>query len=108
MTIELIVFQIEGFIKINSPQGSMPLISCDECGKEISNKATSCPYCGAPTKWGKKETKKERRKKRGNVQGAGCLLIILSIILGLTVLGIPFAVFLGIVGLVVLVIGLFL
>ena len=86
----------------------MPLMNCTECGKEISDKAASCPHCGAPTKWGQKETKKERRKRRGNVQGAGCLLIILAIILGLTVIGIPFAVFLGIVGLTVIVIGLFL
>lgn len=86
----------------------MPLMNCTECGKEISDKAASCPHCGAPTEWGQKETKKERRKKRGNVQGAGCLLIILAIILGITVVGAPFAIFLGIIGLVVMVIGLFL
>lgn len=26
----------------------MALINCPECGKEISDKATSCPNCGAP------------------------------------------------------------
>lgn len=26
----------------------MALINCHECGKEISDKATSCPNCGAP------------------------------------------------------------
>ncbi len=26
----------------------MALINCPECGKEISNKATSCPNCGMP------------------------------------------------------------
>lgn len=26
----------------------MALIKCDECGREISEKATSCPSCGAP------------------------------------------------------------
>lgn len=26
----------------------MPLIKCYECGKEISDKALSCPHCGAP------------------------------------------------------------
>ena len=26
------------------------LIKCNECGKEISDKATSCPNCGAPVK----------------------------------------------------------
>jgi len=26
----------------------MALISCTECGKEVSDKASSCPNCGAP------------------------------------------------------------
>ncbi len=26
----------------------MALINCDECGKEISDSASSCPGCGAP------------------------------------------------------------
>lgn len=26
----------------------MPLINCNECGKEISDKAASCPNCGSP------------------------------------------------------------
>ena len=26
----------------------MALINCTECGKEISDKAASCPHCGAP------------------------------------------------------------
>ena len=26
----------------------MALISCSECGKEVSEKAISCPNCGAP------------------------------------------------------------
>lgn len=26
----------------------MALILCEECGKEISDKATSCPHCGCP------------------------------------------------------------
>jgi uncharacterized membrane protein YvbJ len=26
----------------------MALIPCDECGKEISEKAAACPNCGAP------------------------------------------------------------
>lgn len=27
----------------------MPLISCSDCGKEISDRAPTCPNCGAPT-----------------------------------------------------------
>lgn len=26
----------------------MALIKCQECGKEISQKATNCPHCGNP------------------------------------------------------------
>lgn len=26
----------------------MALIKCQECGKEISNKANACPNCGCP------------------------------------------------------------
>ena len=26
----------------------MALIKCPECGKEISDKAASCPHCGNP------------------------------------------------------------
>ena len=28
----------------------MALIKCSECGKEVSDKAASCPNCGAPIK----------------------------------------------------------
>ena len=27
----------------------MALISCSECGNQISDKAATCPHCGAPT-----------------------------------------------------------
>ena len=27
----------------------MAFISCPECGKAISDKATTCPHCGCPT-----------------------------------------------------------
>ena len=26
----------------------MPIINCSECGKEVSDKASSCPNCGCP------------------------------------------------------------
>lgn len=40
----------------------MALIKCAECGKEISNKATTCPNCGCPIE---KEKKKVRIVKIG-------------------------------------------
>lgn len=27
----------------------MTMIKCEECGKEISDRAVNCPHCGAPT-----------------------------------------------------------
>lgn len=30
----------------------MALISCDECGNEVSSKAETCPNCGAPVAGG--------------------------------------------------------
>lgn len=27
----------------------MAMIKCRECGREISDQAPSCPYCGAPS-----------------------------------------------------------
>lgn len=85
----------------------MPLINCSSCNKEISHFAVTCPHCGAPTEYGIETAKKEKRKKRGNVQGAGCLMIVLAVILGVTVVGLPFAVILCIAGLAVLVYGFF-
>lgn len=85
----------------------MALIICIECSKIISDNAATCPHCGAPTKYGQKQAKKARRIKKGNVQGVGCLLMMIVIILGLTVIGIPFAVFIFVAGLVVLVVGFF-
>lgn len=35
----------------------MALISCKECGREVSDKATSCPHCGAPIAESNQNTK---------------------------------------------------
>ena len=42
----------------------MALIKCSECGKEISNKANTCPNCGCPIE---KEKKKVRIIKSGGL-----------------------------------------
>jgi hypothetical protein len=88
------------------------LFECKDCGKEISKKASSCPNCGAPTTYGKKQEKKKERKqkeqrssKRSNRQGCGCLLIVLAVVLGLSLIGAPLAGLIFIIGVVVLVVG---
>ena len=40
----------------------MALISCTECGKEISDKAKSCPFCGAPTTFAKKQIEEKKQQ----------------------------------------------
>ncbi|MCA9558082.1 MAG: hypothetical protein KC583_05885, partial [Myxococcales bacterium] len=49
----------------------------------------------------------ERRKRRGNTQGCGCLLIILAGLMMATAVGGPLAIIVGFVGIVVLIVGLF-
>ena len=39
----------------------MALISCIECGKEISDKAKSCPFCGAPTAFAKNQIEEKKQ-----------------------------------------------
>lgn len=52
----------------------MALIECKECGNEVSDKAESCPNCGAPNK----------KKPSGCCAGIGCgPLVVAFLILGL-------------------------
>jgi len=77
------------------------IIKCTECGKEISSEALDCPGCGKP----QTETQKSaRRKKRGNTQGAGCLIILIGG--GLCLLSPAIGAIAFIVGFVILLIGL--
>jgi hypothetical protein len=41
----------------------MPLTTCAECSKEISDQAGSCPHCGAPAKPNGKATAKNQQTK---------------------------------------------
>lgn len=56
----------------------MALIKCGECQKEISSDALQCPSCGKPQA---KAAKEERLKARSSTQNAGCLAIIVALIL---------------------------
>ncbi len=46
----------------------MAMTACHECGKEVSNKAKSCPHCGVKNPG--------REKQKGIGWGPGCLIII--------------------------------
>ena len=41
----------------------MALIKCEECGKEISSEALTCPHCGATTSEGKRNKDFQADKK---------------------------------------------
>ena len=66
----------------------MALIKCPECGKEISNKASSCPGCGCPINKTEVETEQDRINIRGknkakNFLTFGIILFFVSMIFGL-------------------------
>lgn len=81
------------------------LMRCPDCGKEISVQAKACPGCGRPTNKAKEEEETAKRNNRGNVQGIGCLLILMSFFSFLLspLLGGP----LLIIGLIIIIVGLF-
>lgn len=54
----------------------MSMIKCPECGKEISDKATSCPSCGYTLKQQENTSTKNSNKKKGCLIG---LLIFIGI-----------------------------
>jgi DNA-directed RNA polymerase subunit RPC12/RpoP len=50
----------------------MALVPCRECGKEVSDKAEACPYCGIKTP----------SKKRRNIKLAITIIVVLLLIGG--------------------------
>lgn len=74
------------------------LIICSECGKEYSNQAKSCPYCGAITSKNKfisnnKQHNNDGYSYKNNENGNGCavvLVIIFALILGFIALKLLF------------------
>ena len=62
----------------------MALISCNECGNQVSEKATSCPNCGAPISDNNTVSLKPGSKVKVTRSGlkweaAGFILIAISI-----------------------------
>lgn len=63
----------------------MALIKCNECQKEISDKAISCPFCGNPTQQQPKDSimkvEVERTSKYWKKRGLiGAFLVLLTFI----------------------------
>jgi hypothetical protein len=87
---------------------TMALIKCSECGKDVSDKATACPNCGAPI------GSERAPQRRGNTpvrvvragwrwEAIGALLVIGGLIAG--VAGANSGWFVLIVGFVIFIIG---
>ncbi len=67
----------------------MALFKCPECGKEISDKASSCPGCGYPINRTEIETEQDkiniREKNRGkNFLTFGGILFLITMVFGLS------------------------
>ena len=63
----------------------MALISCAECVKEVSNKATSCPNCGAPVTRSERTAPAPQQhfkitRSGGAWQGGGFLAIVAGVV----------------------------
>jgi len=54
----------------------MALVKCQDCGKEISSEAVSCPDCGRPSK----TSILESTKKRSNLLALKIIIIVLLIV----------------------------
>ena len=55
----------------------MALIDCRECGKEISDKARTCPHCGCPSE----EQERNQKIRDTNTQSAWVVRIIVGILI---------------------------
>ena len=60
----------------------MALITCSECGSEISDMAASCPNCGVPVA-AERESKPVKTKREGGAwEGIGFVAIVIGMIIG--------------------------
>ena len=89
----------------------MALIKCSECGKDVSDKATACPNCGAPPA-GNGRTRQRRDNAPVRVvragwrwEAIGALLVIGGLIAG--VAGASFGWLVLAVGFVIFIFGRF-
>lgn len=68
----------------------MALIDCSECGKQISDKASACPGCGAPVQGpshaGPKRVKTSEDSLLTRNRGCGDIIIFLPIIIIIIIL----------------------
>ena len=89
----------------------MALISCSECSKEVSDKASSCPNCGAPIS--SSPSVSLNPQSHANVtrtgakwEGIGFILIIVGMIMAMASQG-GFGSLLLVVGFIVFLVGRF-
>lgn len=59
----------------------MAMIKCRECGKEISSRAESCPYCGFKTRYGRNEAE---NKSNSVMMIVMLVLIVIGLIMVFT------------------------
>ena len=88
----------------------MALIKCSECGKEVSDKATACPNCGAPPSSGQARQRRDNPPVRvvragWRWEAIGALLVIGGLIAG--VAGASFGWLVLAVGFVIFIFGRF-
>src|SRR6266516_8081167 len=89
---------------------TMALIKCSECGKDVSDKATACPNCGAPPSSGRAGQRRDNAPVRvvragWRWEAIGALLVIGGLIAG--VAGASSGWLVLIVGFVIFIIGRF-
>ena len=55
------------------------MVSCGECGEQVSTTALACPSCGAPTNKGRFD---KINRSAGSVAGLLLIVVILLVIMG--------------------------
>lgn len=71
--------------------GAMPLVSCRECGKEVSTQALACPRCGLPAPVGGSTQPSRSISAARFRSGNGGLIVVLGLVLVAVagILGLP-------------------